>query len=202
MGALSPRALAAGLAGLLALGGCSGYDDGYGYGGVSVGYGSAGYYDPWYGGSYGWYDGFYYPGSGYYIFDRAGRRHRWNDHHRHHWQSRRGDRHDDRREWRDGRRDGDRDGRNDGDRRREWRDGRRDGAGFSGSVTRRGRGEDGVRQPTRQRPNLIAPERVRPEPGARSLRAQPEERRSETRGQDTNRRQPLSPRNDPRRDRD
>src|SRR5688500_9861280 len=56
MTAHASRMLVMALAGLLTLGGCSGYDDGYGYGGVSVGYGS-GYYDyPRYGGYYGWYD--------------------------------------------------------------------------------------------------------------------------------------------------
>src|SRR3546814_7812605 len=51
MKAKLPFLVAAGLAGVLALSGCYGYDDGYGYGGVSVGsgyYGSS-YYDPYYG---------------------------------------------------------------------------------------------------------------------------------------------------------
>ncbi|MFY9350858.1 MAG: peptidase, partial [Sphingobium sp.] len=110
----------AGLAGAFALSGC--YDDGYGYGGVSVGtgyYGNGGYYgggyDPYWGpgyagaGYYGWYDGFYYPGSGYYVYDRGGRRHRWNDGQRRYWEGRR---------W-EGRRDGQWSGRRpDGDR---WR---------------------------------------------------------------------------------
>jgi hypothetical protein len=69
----------------LALGGC--VDDGYGYGGV---YGGGGFYGPSYydGGvygagwpSYGWYDGFYYPGSGLYVYDRGGRRSRWDGPH-------------------------------------------------------------------------------------------------------------------------
>lgn len=72
------------------------YDDGYGYGGVSVGYGTGGYYDDYYGYPYygyrypvyGWYDGFYYPGRGYWVYDRAGHRHRWSDHHRRHWEGR------------------------------------------------------------------------------------------------------------------
>lgn len=88
---------AAGLVGALALGGC--YDDGYGYGGVSVGSGyyGGGYYDPYwnnggyYPGGYGWYDGFYYPGNGYYVYDRGGRRHRWSDTQRRYWEARRGD---------------------------------------------------------------------------------------------------------------
>lgn len=85
------------LASTLALGGC--YDDGYGYSGVSVGYGTGGYYgydSPYYDGygypGYGWYDDFYYPGTGYYVFDRGGRRHRWTDSQRQYWQSQRGDR--------------------------------------------------------------------------------------------------------------
>jgi hypothetical protein len=86
------------LASTLALGGC--YDDGYGYGGVSVGYADGGYYgydSPYYYGgygypSYGWYDNFYYPGTGYYVFDRSGRRHRWTDSQRRHWEARRADR--------------------------------------------------------------------------------------------------------------
>lgn len=90
--------LAAGL-GLTA---CSHYG-GYGYGGLSVGYGGGycdpyyydcysgyggygGYYDPW----YGWYGNYYYPGIGIYVFDRLGRRHRWNDDHRRYWEGRRG----------------------------------------------------------------------------------------------------------------
>jgi hypothetical protein len=80
------------LASALTLSGC--YDDGYGYGGASVGYGSGGYYgydDYAYGypGYYGWYDGFYYPGSGYWLYDRGGKRHRWNDQQRRHWEGRR-----------------------------------------------------------------------------------------------------------------
>ncbi|MEC3951193.1 peptidase [Sphingobium sp. HWE2-09] len=93
------RLLAAiGLAGALALGGCA-YDDGYGYGGVSVGsgyygggydpYWNSGYYQP--GGFGGWYDNYYYPGSGYYVYDRGGRRQRWNDGQRRYWEGRRGD---------------------------------------------------------------------------------------------------------------
>jgi hypothetical protein len=95
------KTLGLGLAGAatLALGGC--YDDGYGYGGVAVGAGSVyggGYgYDPYYDGygyggypAYGWYNGFYYPGTGYYVYDRGGRRQRWRDSDRHYWEGRRG----------------------------------------------------------------------------------------------------------------
>jgi hypothetical protein len=95
------KTLSLGLAGAatLALGGC--YDDGYGYGGVAVGAGSVyggGYgYDPYYDGygyggypAYGWYDGFYYPGTGYYVYDRGGRRQRWRDSDRRYWQGRGG----------------------------------------------------------------------------------------------------------------
>ena len=86
---------------------------GFGYGGVSVGVASGGYYDDDY---YGWYDGFYYPGSGYYIYDRGGNRHRWDDHHRRHWEGR-GQGRDGREHWAGFDRDGDRDGR----RERDWR---------------------------------------------------------------------------------
>ena len=117
MAAPFSRAVIAGLDGLLVLGGCSAYDVCYGYGGVSVVYGASRYYDPWYDGYYGWYDGFYYPGSGYYIYDRHGKRHRWSDNHRRHWEGRRHNYHGDRsHEWREGRRDD----------RREWRQERRE----------------------------------------------------------------------------
>jgi len=72
----------------LTLSGCMGDDYGYG-GGVSMGYGS-GYYggDPY----WGWYDDYYYPGAGYYIYDRGGRRYSWNDNQRRYWEGRRGSR--------------------------------------------------------------------------------------------------------------
>lgn len=71
----------------LGLSACMGDD--YGYGGMSLGYGS-GYYGgyPY----YGWYDDFYYPGTGYYVYDRIGRRHSWSDSQRRYWEGRRGDR--------------------------------------------------------------------------------------------------------------
>lgn len=87
---------AVGLASTFVLGGCA-YDDGY-YGGVSVGSGyyGGGYYDDYWGPGYyrpgyynGWYDGYYYPGSGYYVYDRSGHRHRWSDSHRRYWEGRR-----------------------------------------------------------------------------------------------------------------
>ncbi|MCP1469565.1 hypothetical protein J3E64_001240 [Sphingobium sp. OAS761] len=127
MNALPRKLLAAmGLAGALALGGCA-YDDGYG--GVSVGTGyyggyGNGYGDPYWGsgyypgGYYGWYDGFYYPGNGYYVYDRGGRRHRWTDGQRRHWEGRRG-RHDGDGRW--------------GNRRPDWRgdDGRQNGGNWT-----------------------------------------------------------------------
>jgi hypothetical protein len=110
--------------------------DGYGYGGFSAGYGG-GYCDPYYydcysgyGGGYaydpwyGWYGDYYYPGIGFYVFDRSGRRHRWNDDHRRYWEGRRGRWQG--RDWNDRRWErwdnyrGDRDGRS-GDRS-GWRD--------------------------------------------------------------------------------
>ncbi|MEA3065825.1 MAG: hypothetical protein QOJ27_2277, partial [Sphingomonadales bacterium] len=121
------------LAAGLGLSACA-YDRGYGYGGLSVGYGGycdpyyddcysgygyGGYSDPW----YGWYGDYYYPGIGIYVFDRYGRRHRWNDDHRRYWEGRRG--HWQGRDWNDRRwerwdnyRRDDRDG-------RDWRQGDR-----------------------------------------------------------------------------
>jgi len=84
------RLMAAGLVGIMALTGC-GYGDGYGGMAIGAGYGG-GYYDGYgYGpGGYGgWYDDFYYPGSGCYVYDRAGTRHRWNDRQRGYWEGRR-----------------------------------------------------------------------------------------------------------------
>ncbi|MEL1249944.1 hypothetical protein [Aurantiacibacter gilvus] len=82
---MSPRLLGATLAAVasLGLGACTTYDD-YGYptSRVSVG---IGYGAPY----YGWYDGFYYPGTGYYIYDRRGTRHRWSHRYRDYWLARR-----------------------------------------------------------------------------------------------------------------
>jgi hypothetical protein len=175
---------AIGLAGALVLGGCA-YDDGYGYGGVSVGSGyyGGGYYDPYYspgyygGGQYGWYNNYYYPGTGYYVYDRGGKRHRWTNSQRSYWEARRADRRDDRGRDRDGRRnwrgnDGrpDRDGRP-GNWQRPDRDGRpgnyarpdRNGRPDGGNDRGRwqgGRGRDGndaVRRPPQPRPQASQP---------------------------------------------
>lgn len=66
-----PRIRTVGLAIAAALG-LAACTDGYGYSGVSLGYGSAGYYDdPYYAGGYGgssyygWNNGYYYPGTGF-----------------------------------------------------------------------------------------------------------------------------------------
>ena len=101
-----------------ALVGLSACTTGYGYNGVSVGVGNAGYYDPYYGGYgygggypasgygygagypgygygygsspyFGWYDGLYYPGTGYYVYDGNRNRYRWSDRHRRYWEGRR-----------------------------------------------------------------------------------------------------------------
>lgn len=93
------------LLGGLALG-ATACTDGYGYSGVNVGYGSAGYYgDPYddgygYGGGYGgygyapsyygWYGDYYYPGTGAYVYDRDRRPRRWSDGQRRYWEGRRG----------------------------------------------------------------------------------------------------------------
>ena len=90
------RTAALGAAAALTLTACS-YDS-YGYGGLSLGYGGYGgyyddYYDPYYYGYspsyYGWWGGYYYPGTGFYIYDRWGKRHRWSDRHRRYWEGRR-----------------------------------------------------------------------------------------------------------------
>lgn len=105
------RAATLAIGATLGLAACTTYGDGYGGSAYSVGlgyydgdyYGSP-YYGYGYGPSYGWYDGFYYPGTGYYVFDRGGRRHAWNDRQRDYWRNR-------------GR---DRDGSRDGPRRPAW----------------------------------------------------------------------------------
>ena len=82
----------------LAVTGCTstGYGH-YGYAGLSYGYAS-----PY----YGWYDDYYYPGTGYYVYERSGARHRWTDSQRRYWQSHRGG-HDRRENWTGYRRSGD-----------------------------------------------------------------------------------------------
>lgn len=103
------RALVAALA--VGLGaGVAGCTDGYGYGGLDVGYGAPyGYADDYYGGygygdygygyggygygypaGYGWFGNYYYPGSGIYVYDRYRRPYRWNDQQRRYWQGRPG----------------------------------------------------------------------------------------------------------------
>ena len=71
------------VAAALTIGGCADYGhQGYGYNRVAVGYSN---YDYPY---YGWYGDSYYPGVGYYVYDRHGSRHRWNDRQRRYWQGR------------------------------------------------------------------------------------------------------------------
>jgi hypothetical protein len=114
MSLIRPRTAMLVLAAGLGLSACA-YDGGYGYGGLSVGYGGGycdpyyydcysgyggyggygGYSDPW----WGWYGDYYYPGIGIYVFDRSGRRHRWNDNDRRYWEGRRG--HWGNRDWND-----------------------------------------------------------------------------------------------------
>lgn len=150
---------AAGLLGTgLLLGGCA-YDQSV-YGGASVGYGAPDYYGSGYGYG-GWYDDYYYPGSGFYVFNRAGVRYRWNDRQRAYWESHRGDRggwhggprrangdYDGRRWNRDGRPDGqtvDRDDRRDRGDRADRGDRRRDRAGGATPAPTEGRGFRGDR---------------------------------------------------------
>ncbi|HYD38067.1 MAG TPA: peptidase, partial [Allosphingosinicella sp.] len=169
----------------LGLAACSHYD-GYGYGGVSVGYGSR-YCDPYYddcygygygygyGGGYaydpwwGWYGNYYYPGIGIYVFDRFGRRHRWSDDHRRHWEGRRHRWRD--RDWNDRRWerwDGFRGDRRDW-RRGDWRRGDRDGGRWRDRSSRRDWDEnprsfrrEGIRQQSSE-PRVRSETRVRTE---------------------------------------
>jgi len=137
-----------GAASLLSLGGC--VDDGYGYSSVSVGYGAPGYYGDYYsdfydGGYgmpyYGWYGGYYYPGSGYYVYDRYRRPHRWTGSQQYYWQNRgsqwRGSNRGD--EWRGFQR-GPRTGGSDGYR---WRGNNGSNSGWRGNGGGRGNGGDG-----------------------------------------------------------
>ena len=97
-----PRAFAAPALALAALtvGGCAYdgyYGGGVGYGGgyydnAGYGYGGYGYGPSSYGYGYGWFDDYWYPGSGVFIYDRAGRRHDWRDSDRAHWEGGQGGR--------------------------------------------------------------------------------------------------------------
>lgn len=130
------------MAATLGLGGCAMFD---GYGGIS---GGGGYYgasaDRYYAAPYyGWYQGYYYPGTGYYVYDRGGARHRWSDRHRGYWEGRRAG-HEARENWSGYRRDparGRHADRRVGDGASEDRPERRDD-GVPGDGRRRAPGED------------------------------------------------------------
>jgi hypothetical protein len=69
---------------------------GYGYGSGYGGYGGYGGYCSPYGSRYGcidpywgWFGNYYYPGTGYYVYDRHRRPHRWTDRQRRYWSERR-----------------------------------------------------------------------------------------------------------------
>ena len=64
------------------------YGSGYGYG-YGYPYGS-GYGYPYGSSYYGWNNGYYYPGTGYYVYDRNRRPHRWTDAQRRYWEQQRG----------------------------------------------------------------------------------------------------------------
>ena len=67
----------------------SGYGNGYPYGaGYGYPYGS-GYGYPYGSSYYGWNNGYYYPGTGYYVYDRDRRPHRWTDAQRRYWERQR-----------------------------------------------------------------------------------------------------------------
>jgi hypothetical protein len=199
------RAAALLLASAAGLSACSYYDDGYGYGGVSVGVGYGdGYcdpywddcyrgraYDPW----YGWYGDYYYPGIGFYVYDRWGRRYRWADDHRRYWEGRRHHWRD--RDWNDRRWErwegfrGDRwrDGRRWRDDRR-WRDGRRDGYRRHGAADDRSSRRDWHENRDDWRRGSPVGERLRPQ-GSRSV-----ESRSESGSERSLGRRPATPAED------
>lgn len=187
----------------LGLGACTMYD-GYGYGGLSVGYGSD-YCDPYwddcygygYGAQdswYGWYGDYYYPGYGIYIYDSYRRPYRWDDHHRRYWEHRRsrwGDRNwNDRRweRWDRWDRNDRRDWRRDGDRREWRRDRDGDWRGRRGDRSER-RDWDRDNRPNRTVAPAARPQRAEP-PLASPPPVAGEQRRS--RGDD------RSPRRNPR----
>ena len=179
------RALLVGAGASLALSGCMslggyGYADQGGYYNDGGYYGGSGYGDPYgagYGGYdsygygagsyYGWYDNFYYPGTGFYVFDTYGQRHRWSGRQQRYWGDRLRRYSGERREnWSGYRNDRDRDGiRNrydatpDGRRGRIRRDADRDGIRDRVDATPRGpngrsrrdRNGDGVRDGAQRR---------------------------------------------------
>lgn len=67
-----------------AYGGYGGYDR-YGFPVGGAGYGDCGYGNPY----WGWYGDYYYPGTGYYVYDRYRRPHRWDDRQKRYWTERR-----------------------------------------------------------------------------------------------------------------
>lgn len=156
--------------------------DGYGFSGLSVGYGSGGYYgdgyDTGYGygydsayGSpyYGWYDDFYYPGTGVYVYDQYRRPYRWNDGQRRYWEGRRnnwrGDRNY-RNDWNGFQRNDNRDDRYDGNRRtdgdRTWNRNDRRWDNNQGTDNRTWQRNDGDRRDWRNRRNDGMPGTRRP----------------------------------------
>ena len=139
------------------------YDDGYSY--YDDGYGCdpyspfdsyydcdyrGGFYNIGYGG--GWYQDYWYPGYGFYIFDRGGRRYNMHDSHRRYWAGRR---HEWYREHHGQRRDHDDRGRR--DRRRDYNgSGHHDGQNADGHRGGRfpnavGSGQNGIWQRDRNR---------------------------------------------------
>jgi hypothetical protein len=192
------------LASTLGLSACA-YGDGYGYGGVSVGYGGGGYCDPYfddcYGGGYGyndpwygWYDNYYYPGWGVFVYDQWRRPYRWSDNHRRYWEQRRsrwGNRdwndqrwqrwdgwdRGDRREWRQDRGEWREDRREMRGNTREWRQERRGDRQEFRRERREDRGE--LRRGEVTRPEFRGPPpgspRIPPRPAAGRARAEARE---------------------------
>lgn len=149
----------------LGLGGCA---DDYGYGGMSAGYGSGGYYgDPYgdgygyggYGGygypsNYGWYGDYYYPGTGIYVYDQYRRAYRWNDGQRRYWSN----------QQRYRGRDWNGQGSWNGFDRRQYDDGRR----WQRDGNRQWQGNDGNRQRQQDRNGYVPNPGYQGNPGARA----------------------------------
>jgi len=175
------RTLGLALAAGIGLAGCT---DGYGYSGVSAGYGVAGYggyggygydgfgYDGYYGSGYGyagafgspywgWYGDYYYPGTGSFVYDRYQRPFRWNDGQRAYWEGRRrdwrGDRGSVRNNWDGFGRNGYAGGQR-GDGRRDLRPGA--GRPWNGANARGPRGSRRDGQPGTTTPNVQQEQRT------------------------------------------
>lgn len=159
------------------------YDDGYSY--YDDGYGCdpyspfdsyydcdyrGGFYNIGYGG--GWYQDYWYPGYGFYIFDRGGRRYNMHDNHRRYWAGRRHEWYREHHRNRDGH-----DGRRGHDNRRNYNGGANGNIGWP--EQHRGRVEDRRPREGYRDPNAVG--NGQPDIWHRDRRL--EERRGDGRGE-------------------